>query len=130
MNRRWMEVLPSPYKTDKPIVALLIPTDWKFMEGSTKDNRHNLMAVVSKDEEKARGLQFMDSNLRSYDDHRKRFAEYAIPTLTPAYVGPLSLLPQRLLMDEDMTVMVFHRDDFWRRPIDLKRAWRPAETRC
>jgi hypothetical protein len=132
LARRWFELLPSPWKTEKPVVAILIPMDWTFMEGATKDDKYKVMVAMSADEEKCLGLQLVDVNLKTVDDHQALFEKYNVRTPDPAYIGPISRLPNRLLLDEDMTCLIFSRDEFWRRPIDLKRVWtqKPVEQKC
>jgi len=132
MVRRWFEVLPSPYNIEKPVVALLLPMDWDCQGADLKRDKRSIMVATSKNEEKALGLQVFDPNLMKYEEHLEVFDRCGVKTPTAAYIGAVSLLPQRLLMDEDVTVLLFSRDEFWRRPIDLKRCWKgkPQELRC
>lgn len=125
-------MLPSPYNIGQPVVAVLMPMDWRLNEGCTKDKKHRILAAVSPDEEKIIGLQIMDPDMRMYLDHRDLFRHYEIPMMNSAYIGPLTGLPQQLLLDEDMTCLIFVRDEYWRRPLDLKRVWKPQlqENRC
>lgn len=130
MTRRWYEALPNPYKTEKQILAVVIPLDWPLMEGVTIDGAHKVMVARSLDGTELLGLQVIDSKLKKRNEHREIFAENGTRMADAEYVGPISTLPQSLLMDENVTVLLFCRDEMWRKPIDLKRAWRKAPASC
>jgi len=128
-NRQWFEVLPSPFTTEKPVVAFLIPKEWDVMMGENAKG-DKCLAVCSKDQQKKLGLQLIDAELKTYEQHRQRFADNAVRMPVPAYVGLLSQLPQRLLLDEDIELLLFQRDEFWRRPLNLKSCIEPKEIGC
>ena len=132
MTRKWMEVLPPPFGVEKPIVAVLVPMDWEVIDVSTRDDKYKALVAATADRSKFLGLQIVDTSLPHHLDHRDKFREYKIKMADPAYIGPLSGLPNRLLLDEELTCLIFCRDEMWRRPIDLKRIWKqkPVEQKC
>lgn len=132
MTRRWYEVLPKPYNVELPIIAVAVPGDWSFHEGTTKDKTHAVLAAVSPDESKVLGLQVVDVDCPKYMDQREVFDENGVRMADPEYIGPISGLPQSLLMNEDVTVILFSRDEMWKAPVNMKRVFKrlPPEKRC
>lgn len=130
MTRGWFEILPPPFNVEQPVIVVMLPADWRLSEGTTKDEEYNVLVALSPDEEKLVGLQLVDVELGRYMDQREKFREYGVPMADPTYIGPLSTLPNELLLDETVCPMIFSRDQMWKRPIDLRRCWRKPPASC
>lgn len=133
LKRWWFNALPKPYNVELPVIAVLVPCDWSVHEGNTNDEEgHAVLVALSPDQSECRGLQIIDVDLPKYMDQREKFAENKVRMADPEYIGPISGLPQELLLDENTQVILFSREEMWRAPINMKRVFKqqPAEKRC
>lgn len=116
----WTRLLPSPWDEDPNVVVVLAPKGSKYSTRETPDHETEFGCMDANGI--VLGLQVLKPKLMTYSENRLMFSQMNGRMAKPAYTGPLSKVPQKLLNTADFVQMVFMTEEMHRPYLNLKKA--------
>lgn len=113
----WYSVLPEEFQNDPYVLVVMVPRGSRsYIKVSPDGFRVGLLETPRG----ARGLQVVGGG-GNYVDHMEVIARaYRVQMAEREYVGRLSRMPDKLLLDDTMMPLVFLRDEFGKPYLNLK----------
>ncbi len=118
--KEWKDSLPGALSDDPEVIVSLIPDTAQWATATFDGYTLGLIELSSTKEQM--GLQVLSPPLDEYPQQADVMRRAGIKMINPVFVGPLSELPQRVLMHEGMCPVVMLRHHMSRKFFNL-RAW-------
>jgi hypothetical protein len=118
-ERKWTDVLPEPYGDDPAVVITMVPVTAKTQMWTRKDGT-KLRVLLSRPDAIPLGLHVMDEKLTAWLEHEEAFARENVGMARVHYIGPLSSVPNHLLLSTTLTPIIFLRDSMGSRYWTIK----------
>ncbi len=107
-ERDWVEMLPQPWSDNPDIVLVLAPVDGVLMSMQAPGGEFVFNCMEYKGDRY--GLQVLKPVCDTFRAQELAFQNRGIDIVRPAYRGPLSDVPQKLLMTKDFVPLFFRAE--------------------
>lgn len=116
-------MLPEPWCHDPQVVVVLAPADCVYQVRGTEDDstQYGCMAY-GENNKRVMGLQILKPETPHYIDQVEMFARAKAPLASPAHIGKVSEIPQRMLTSKDFTPLLFLVDKMSDKFLNMKTA--------
>lgn len=123
----WVDMLPAPWCGNPQVALVLAPAEAQFAHRETPDG--STVFGCLEHNGNSYGLQILKPILHTYKEHRKIFNNHNADMVTPAYVGPVSEIPQKLLLSKDFIPLLFRTGEMSGEFLNMRAAGLGLTTR-